>query len=106
MAGVLSVESGCQRVPESVQVFDMVEEAHDLRSTGIVNSCDAPSDALIEFGLTGSGLRARFSSVGDSSGSFSEQNGENEVLPSHVVVVVELVLLLGEDILFRHFFER
>ena len=69
-----------------------------------MDSCDALSDALIEFGLSGSGLRAKFFSVRDSPGSFSEQNGANEMLPRHVIVVIELVLLLGEDILFRHFF--
>ena len=106
MAGVLSVESGRERVPEFVQIFDVVEEVHDLRSTGTVNSCNAPSDTLTEFGLSGSGLRARFFSVGDSPGSFSEQNGANKVLPCHVVARVEFVLLLAEDILLRHFFGK
>ena len=87
-------------------IIHWTRSMNDFRSTGAVNSCDAPSDALIETGLSGSGLWARFLSVRDSPGPFSEQNGANEVLPCHAVVVIELGLLQVEDVLFCHFFER
>ena len=105
MPGVLSVEPGCQRVPEFVWVFDMVEKEHDFRIAGAVDGCNALSDALIELGLlSGSGVWARFLSDCDSPGALSEQNRVNEGLPRHIVVVIELVLLQAEDVLFCHFF--
>ena len=62
------------------------------------------SDALIELGLlSGSGVWARFLSDCDSPGALSEQNRANEVLPRHIVGVIEPVLLQDEDVLFCHF---
>ena len=85
----------------------MVEKEHDFRSAGAVDGCNALSDALIELGLlSGSGVWARFFSDCDFPGAFSKQNRANEVLPRHIVVVIELVLLQAEDVLFCLFFER
>ena len=82
----------------------MVEKEHDFRGAGAVDGCNALSDALIELGLlSGSGVWARFFSDCDSPGALSEQNRANEVLPRHIVVVIELVLLQAEDVLFCHF---
>lgn len=85
----------------------MVKKACDFRGAGAVNGRNAFAVTLIEFGLlSGSGLGARFFSISDSPGSLSEQDRANEMLPRHIVVVVELVLLLAEDILFCHLCER
>ena len=82
----------------------MVEKEHDFRGAGAVDGRNALSDALIELGLlSGSGVWAKFFSDRDSPGALSEQNWANEVLPRHVVGVIELVLLQGEDVLFCHF---
>ena len=82
----------------------MVEKEHDFRGAGAVDGCNALSDALIELGLlSGSGVWAKFFSDRDSPGALSEQNRANEVLPRHIVGVIELVLLQDEDILFCHF---
>ena len=84
----------------------MVEKEHDTRGAGAVDGCNALSDALIELGLlSGSGVWARFFSDCDSPSTLSEQNWANEVLPRHIVVVIELVLLQVEDVLFA-IFER
>lgn len=85
----------------------MMKEACGFRGAGAVNGRHSFAHALIELGLlSGSGLRAGFFSIDDSPGFLFEQDRASEVLPRHIVVVVELVLLLVEDILFCHFCER